>query len=81
MQIFLNEKLIEEFQPTRDVQQGNPLLSYLFVLCMEGLPQAISFAVRIRGIISNILVLRIQVNRYYSGLNVIKSTKYQFKSS
>ncbi|GMI70571.1 hypothetical protein HRI_000726400 [Hibiscus trionum] len=47
-QIAWNESMTESFRPSRGIQQGDPLLSYLFVLCMERLSQVIDIEVRSR---------------------------------
>ncbi|XP_061353144.1 uncharacterized protein LOC133297923 [Gastrolobium bilobum] len=39
--IIWNGKLTEEFQPSRDVRQGDPISPYLFVLAMEKLSHII----------------------------------------
>ncbi|XP_074270970.1 uncharacterized protein LOC141594882 [Silene latifolia] len=47
MQILWNGETTEKFKPTKGVRQGDPLSSYLFVMCLEKLQQAID--VRVRG--------------------------------
>ncbi|XP_074314431.1 uncharacterized protein LOC141649645 [Silene latifolia] len=46
MQILWNGEPTEQFTPTRGVRQGDPLSSYLFVMCLEKLQQAIDQEVR-----------------------------------
>ncbi|XP_074267339.1 uncharacterized protein LOC141590668 [Silene latifolia] len=46
MQILWNGEPSEKFKPTRGVRQGDPLSSYLFVMCLEKLQQAIDVEVR-----------------------------------
>ncbi|XP_074287668.1 uncharacterized protein LOC141612819 [Silene latifolia] len=46
MQILWNGETTEKFIPTRGVRQGDPLSSYLFVMCLEKLQQAIDERVR-----------------------------------
>ncbi|XP_074289408.1 uncharacterized protein LOC141614562 [Silene latifolia] len=46
MQILWNGEPTEQFTPSREVRQGDPLSSYLFVMCLEKLQQAIDYEVR-----------------------------------
>ncbi|XP_074298106.1 uncharacterized protein LOC141628922 [Silene latifolia] len=46
MQILWNGEPTEQFTPSRGVRQGDPLSSYLFVMCLEKLQQAIDLEVR-----------------------------------
>ncbi|XP_074318679.1 uncharacterized protein LOC141655501 [Silene latifolia] len=46
MQVLWNGEPTEKFIPTRGVRQGDPLSSYLFVMCLEKLQQAIDERVR-----------------------------------
>ncbi|XP_074267507.1 uncharacterized protein LOC141590888 [Silene latifolia] len=46
MPILWNGEPTEQFTPTRGVRQGDPLSSYLFVMCLEKLQQAIDLEVR-----------------------------------
>ncbi|KAL1160234.1 hypothetical protein V6Z11_A07G052400 [Gossypium hirsutum] len=41
MQILWNGVPTRKFKPVRGIRQGCPLLTYLFVLCMEGLGHSI----------------------------------------
>jgi hypothetical protein len=40
--ILRNEDKTDTFIPTRDIRQGDPLSSYLFVICMERISHIIS---------------------------------------
>lgn len=45
LRILWNGEALDEFTPSRVIRQGDPLLPYLFVLCIERLFQMISLAV------------------------------------
>jgi len=35
--VLINESLTREFKPKRELQQGDPLASFLFLIVLEGL--------------------------------------------
>ncbi|XP_072059052.1 uncharacterized protein [Arachis hypogaea] len=45
MRVLWNGEALDEFSPSRSIQQGDPISPYIFVLCMERLSQLISAAV------------------------------------
>ncbi|XP_074300458.1 uncharacterized protein LOC141631726 [Silene latifolia] len=45
LQVLWNGEATEQFTPTRGVRQGDPLSSYLFIMCLKKLQQAIDVEV------------------------------------
>lgn len=45
MHVLWNGEVLGEFHPTRGIRQGDPLSSYLFMLCIENLFQMINVAI------------------------------------